>query len=169
MFVRMNFLIKSLMLGLFFIIFSPFVLATTMSNTPNIEKTQSVVGYWQTIDGKTKKPSSIIAIVSNGQFYDGQVAKTFPLPDEQKTSLCVACKGNQKNKPILGLTIIKNMICRSGVCSKGTILDPRDGKIYHATMRLVNNGEQLKVRGYVGMPMFGKTVVWNRVSKSAVQ
>ena len=169
MFVRMNFLIKSLMLSLFLIVFSPFVFATMTPNTPTIEKAQSVVGYWQTIDGKTKKPSSIIAIISNGQFYDGKVVKAFPVPGEQKSSLCIACKGDQKNKPIVGLTIIKNMVCKPGICSKGTILDPRNGKIYHATMRLVNNGNQLKVRGYIGMPMLGKTVVWNRVSKKSVQ
>ena len=159
-----NLLTKSFLLGLFLIVLSPFVFAATASNTENMEKTQTIAGYWQTIDGKTKKPSSVIQIAPNGQFYEGKIVKTFSAHDANKPNVCVACKGDQKDKPILGLTIIKNMVCKPQQCSKGTVLDPRDGKIYHATMKLANNGQQLRVRGYVGVPIFGKSVVWNRVS-----
>lgn len=166
MIIRKNFLIKWLMMGLFFIIFSPFAFATTILNASN---TQSVVGYWQTIDGKTQKPSSIIQILQNRSFTEGKIVKTFPVPGEQKSKLCIACHGNQKNKPILGLTIIHRMVCQPGSCAHGTILDPRNGTLYHATMKLISNGRQLKVRGYVGMPLFGKTVIWNRVSQKDAQ
>ena len=166
MIIRKNFLIKWLVTSLFFIIFSPFAFATTTLNTLN---TQSVVGYWQTIDGKTQKPSSIIQILQHKQFFMGKIVKTFPLPGEQKSKLCIACSGNQKNKPILGLTIINNMVCQPGSCAHGTILDPRNGKLYHATIRLINSGQQLKVHGYVGMPLFGKTVIWQRVSQKDAQ
>lgn len=164
MFLRKNFLIKSFLLGLFFILFSSFAFATEVSNTANVKNSYSVAGYWQTIDGKTKKPSSIIQISQNGQFYEGKVVKTYSVTGANKTSVCTLCKGNRKDKPIIGLLIIKNMVCKPGSCSKGTILDPRDGKIYHATMKVVNNGQQLRVRGYVGVPLFGKSVIWNRVS-----
>ena len=81
----------------------------------------------------------------------------------------IAASALQKNKPILGLTIIKNMVCGAEFCAKGTILDPRNGDLYHATMKLVNQGQQLKVRGYLGISLFGKTVVWNRVSEKVTQ
>lgn len=158
MVVRMNFLIKGWMLSLCFIIFLPFAFAETTMNT------QSVAGYWQTINKKTKEPSSIIHIKKIGEFYEGRIIKTFPKPGEHKTKICVGCTGNQKGKPILGLTIVKNMVCNATACEHGTILDPRNGKLYHATMHLVSNGMKLKVRGYVGMPLFGKTVIWQRVS-----
>ncbi|OGT40067.1 MAG: hypothetical protein A3E81_03495 [Gammaproteobacteria bacterium RIFCSPHIGHO2_12_FULL_36_30] len=145
-------------MSLCFMIFSSFAFAETTMNT------QSVAGYWQTINKKTKKPSSIIHIKQNGEFYEGRIIKTFPSPGESKTKICVGCTGAQKGKPILGLTIIKNMVCQSRACEHGTILDPRDGKLYHATMHLINQGMALKVRGYVGIPLFGKTVVWQRVS-----
>lgn len=152
-----NFLIKWCVASLLFVIFSSIAFASTAVNT------NSVVGYWQTFDGKTKKPSSIIQIQQQGQFFEGNIAKTFSVPGKHRTTLCVACAGSQKNKPILGLTIIKNMQCLSGSCAHGTILDPRDGRVYHATMKLFNQGQALKVRGYIGMPLLGKTVVWKRV------
>ena len=144
--------------SLLFVIFSSFAFASTALNT------NSVAGYWQTISGKTKKPSSIIEIQQRGQFFEGFVAKTYPMPGVSTTSLCVACTGPQKNKPILGLTIIKNMQCLPDFCAHGTILDPRSGRVYHATMKLINHGQELRVRGYVGTPVFGKTVIWKRVS-----
>ena len=44
----------------------------------------------------------------------------------------------------------------------GRIYDPRDGKTYKCKMTLQKDGT-LKVRGYVGVSLFGKTVVWNRI------
>lgn len=156
MFENVNFLIKLCVTSLFLVIFSSMAFAATTTNA------NSVDGYWQTIDGKTKKPSSIIKIQQNGSVFEGKVAKTYT--SNPQKSLCVACKGSDKNKPILGLTIIKGMQCVSDTCEHGTILDPRNGKVYHATMKLVNNGQELKVRGYIGMPLLGKTVIWKRVS-----
>ena len=122
----------------------------------------TIVGKWETIDGKTKKPSSVIAIEPEGSVYVGKIVKTFGKPNEKKLERCVACRDDRKNQPILGLKIIEGMQCEPNYCHGGTILDPRDGKIYKATMRLVNNGQQLKVRGYIGISLLGKTVVWNR-------
>ena len=120
-------------------------------------------GYWQTIDDKTKKPNSIIHVVKKGLFYEGMIAKTYVTPYEQRTHRCLRCEGAQKDKLILGLTIIERMKCEKGVCRGGTILDPRNGNLYHATMRVIDKGDRLHVRGYIGIPLFGKTVTWNRV------
>lgn len=122
----------------------------------------SVIGKWETMDGKTKKPSSIISIQSEGSVVAGRIVKTFDGTSEKKLERCTACRDSRRNKPILGLKIIENMHCRPDYCRGGTILDPRDGKIYKATMRLINHGQQLKVRGYIGISLFGKSVVWDR-------
>lgn len=143
---------QAVMLGVVGCLFSSFVLAVE----------PSVIGNWETIDGKTQKPSSIIAIQPEGSVVVGKIIKTFEGTSEKKIERCIACKDNRKNKPIIGLKIIQGMQCQPNYCRGGTILDPRDGKVYKATMRLVNNGKQLKVRGYIGVSLFGKTVVWNR-------
>lgn len=43
----------------------------------------------------------------------------------------------------------------------GTIYDPRNGKTYECEVTLEYDGT-LEVRGYVGLPLYGKTVVWTR-------
>lgn len=163
MIVRLKFLFKFFILSLFFVSISSFAIAQTASDT------QTVAGYWQTIDGKTKKPSSIIHIQSTKQFYEGKIVKIYSVDTKKKVAICTRCTDDQKDKPVLGLTIIKDMVCQPAFCSHGTILDPRDGKIYHATMKLTKHGQQLKVRGYVGVPLFGKTVVWQRVTESVLK
>ncbi len=152
MFLKIKKLSQIVILGLITFLFSSFALAAT----------SNVVGNWETIDAKTQKPSSIIAIQSSGSVVVGKIIKTFDETSEKKVERCTLCKDDRKNQPIIGLEIIRNMQCELNKCHGGTILDPRDGKIYKATMRLVNNGQQLKVRGYIGVSLFGKTVVWNR-------
>ena len=46
--------------------------------------------------------------------------------------------------------------------SGGEILDPKNGKTYRATMKLAEDGKKLIVRGYIGMPMFGRSQTWVR-------
>lgn len=148
--IKKNF--QKMVVGLSACLFSSCLLAATTN----------AIGKWETIDGKTQKPSSIIAITSKGSMVVGKIIKTFDGTSEKKVERCAACKDDRKNKPIIGLEIIRGMQCQQDVCRGGTILDPRDGKIYKATMRVVNGGKQLKVRGYLGVSLFGKTVVWNR-------
>lgn len=147
----------------FSFVLSPFAFADTASNTNN------VAGYWQTFDGKTKLPSSIIHVYQDGQFYVGKVVKGYTQPSEVTHTHCVACKGSKRNKPIIGMIIIKNMMCQNGMCRGGTILDPRNGDIYRAKMQVVDNGAWMKVRGFLGVALFGKTVVWKRVTQKDVK
>jgi uncharacterized protein (DUF2147 family) len=155
----MKCLIKWMVMGLFFIVWPSIIFAA-------VSDSQSVLGNWQTIDGKTRKPSSVITIERENQFYIGKITKTYANnTSDKKIARCAACKGEQKDESIIGLKIIKHMICRGDYCSHGTILDPRSGQVYHATMQVIRDGQELKVRGYVGVPMFGKTVVWRRLGK----
>ena len=44
----------------------------------------------------------------------------------------------------------------------GEILDPNNGKVYKSKLKLVDNGAKLDVRGYIGVPMLGRTQTWIR-------
>jgi len=125
---------------------------------------QSVVGNWLVTDEKQKVVTSIISIQKQGQFYDGKIIKIFETKGVKKVKICQSYTRCKKNKSVLGLTIIQNMVCKNGDhCDHGRILDPRDGDLYHATMRLMHNGNALRVRGYIFIPLLGKSVVWQRM------
>jgi uncharacterized protein (DUF2147 family) len=151
--------IKMIMLGILF----GCIVTPIFANDTNIQS--AVAGYWQTIDGKTQQPTSVIEVHRVGQLYEGKIIKIYREAKDPAKRFCQHCTGDQQGKPILGLVIINNMQCDEDYCRGGTILDPRNGKLYHAHMKLMNDGKQLNVHGYVGIPLFGKTVVWNHLSK----
>ena len=67
-----------------------------------------------------------------------------------------------RSRPLIGLDLIIGFT-REGddEWAGGTIYDPRNGKTYKCRMSLQEDGS-LKVRGYVAIPLFGRTVVWTR-------
>ena len=69
-----------------------------------------------------------------------------------------------RSRPIVGLPLLAGFRPdpgNPGQWAGGTIYDPESGKTYSATMTPQPDGS-LRVRGFVGMPMFGRTVVWTR-------
>ena len=49
----------------------------------------------------------------------------------------------------------------SGI-GQAQILDPDNGKVYRSKLRLTDNGKKLSVRGYIGVPMLGRSQTWVR-------
>ena len=121
---------------------------------------QEIFGKWKTIDDKTGEAKSIVEIYKK----DGQVfGKIIEIMDASKKNLpCVACGGEDYNKPILGLNIIKNMEKVDEYYRKGTIIDPTNGKVYKLRLALDDDDvDTLQVRGYIGF--FYATQYWERV------
>ena len=124
----------------------------------------SPVGVWKTIDDSTKKEKSLIRISESGGVYSGKVEKLLD-PETPKDAVCKDCSDDRKDKPIVGMTIIKNMKQSADGKAEfegGEILDPNNGKVYKSKMKLVDNGAKLDVRGYIGVPMLGRTQTWIR-------
>ena len=122
---------------------------------------QSPVGYWTTIDDKTNKARSIIRITERNGLLSGQVIKVFKQPGD--VGFCHNCPGRFKGKPVKGLNIMWGLKSEgSNVWSGGSIIDPKIGKIYRVKMTLMPNGKQLKVRGYIGISLFGRNQIWHR-------
>ena len=69
---------------------------------------------------------------------------------------------------MLGLALIKGMRKNGTSYENGTIMDPRDGAVYRALMKLSPDGKQLEVRGYLGISLFGRSQVWNRLPDNAM-
>jgi uncharacterized protein (DUF2147 family) len=121
----------------------------------------SATGLWQKLeDGK---PVVWVLIVEHDGTFEGAFAKTFPKPGE-KDFKCEKCEDDRKDKPLLGLSFIRDMKKKAALeYEDGNILDPRDGKIYHANMKVSPDGQTLYLRGYLGISLFGKTEEWTRV------
>ncbi len=92
----------------------------------------------------------------------------FQKPGEPTFETCAKCAGKQKNAPMLGLVIVKGMKRDGLKYGDGSILDPRDGTVYHAQMELSPDGQKLSVRGYLGIPLLGQTQVWTRLPDNAI-
>jgi uncharacterized protein (DUF2147 family) len=123
---------------------------------------QEVIGKWKTIDDKTGMAKSIVEIYpQNGKLY-GKVAQILEKGKENKS--CIECDGANKDQPVKGMVIIDGLTEDGDTWENGTILDPENGKIYKCYITLVN-ANQLKVRGYIGFTLFGRTQYWTRVSK----
>jgi uncharacterized protein (DUF2147 family) len=126
------------------------------------------VGLWQAVDDDTKQPTGWFLIRDHGGVYDGIIAKMFLKPGEDPNEPCVQCKDDRHNHPWLGLEIIRGMKPEGeSKYGSGTILDPRDGKIYKATMKVTPDGQTLIVRGYIGFELLGQNQYWTRLPDSA--
>ena len=81
---------------------------------------------------------------------------------EHKNSVCIKCSGEDKNKSILGLIVIKGLTKDGSEYNSGEILDPKNGKLYKCALSLESK-DKLKIRGYIGFSLLGRTVYWYRV------
>ena len=120
------------------------------------------IGLWKSIDDTTGKATALIRISEIEGEFQGKIEKIFPEPGESANPLCEECEGDLKNQPVVGMTILKGMRRDGTDYTGGRILDPDNGKIYRGTMKLVEGGNKLILRGYVGIPLLGRSQVWLR-------
>ena len=119
-------------------------------------------GLWKTIDDETKKEKSLVRIGEAGGVYTGKIEKL--LDPTKQDSVCDKCTDDRKDKPVLGMTIIKGV--KQNVDDKakwdgGEILDPNNGKTYKVRLTPVDGGKTLEVRGFIGP--FYRNQTWTRV------
>lgn len=119
-----------------------------------------IEGKWKTIDDATGKAKSIVEIFkkSDGKYY----GKVTQLLISSKDLKCTGCTDDRKNKPVLGMEVIRGLKKDGDEFDGGTIVDPKNGKVYKCTV--TREGNKLNVRGYVGFSLIGRTQVWHKVN-----
>ncbi|HZW22977.1 DUF2147 domain-containing protein [Noviherbaspirillum sp.] len=120
------------------------------------------IGVWKTIDDESGKPKSLVRITESNGELRGKIEKLFREPGEDPNPKCEKCEGALKDQPVIGMTIITGMKKDGSEYNGGQILDPNNGKVYKSKMTVVDGGKKLDVRGYIGVPMLGRTQTWVR-------
>jgi len=128
---------------------------------PGEASADGAAGLWQTEGGKShvqiepcgERLCGTIVWLEEPLNDDGQAKTDANNPDEAL-----------RERPIIGLPLLRNFLPGSevNVWEGGTIYNPEDGETYKSVMTLLSRDE-LKVRGYVGLPLFGKSQIWSRV------
>ena len=144
------------------------LLFSVTARTQSPVNTQSpLIGTWKTIDdeGPNKgKASSHIEIFEKNGVYFGKITKLLIDPPDK---VCDKCPGDLKNKPLIGMIIVKDMKKTGNVDKKlgeeftgGTILDPDSGDIYKCKMWVKD--DVITARGFIGISLFGRSQEWQR-------
>ncbi|WP_137920189.1 DUF2147 domain-containing protein [Hydrogenophaga sp. 2FB] len=123
----------------------------------------SPVGLWKTVDDDTKKEKSLVRIKETNGVYSGTIEKLLD-PATKQDAVCDKCTDDRKDKPVLGMTILRNLKQSAddkALYEGGEIVDPNNGKTYRTRLKPVEDGKKLEMRGYIGP--FYRTQVWLRV------
>lgn len=140
---------KITVLSLFLVLFHNFAFAQA-----------EISGKWKSFDDETQEAKSVVDIFEREGKYYGKIVRLFRKPTEDPDPICTECppEDHRFNKKVIGMEILKDMEKIGTEFSKGTILDPKNGKIY--TCKIWIEGSDLKLRGYWG-PFF-RTQTWKR-------
>jgi uncharacterized protein (DUF2147 family) len=120
-----------------------------------------VIGIWQTHGDKPAK----VQIYKKGVRYDGKIIfLQFPSDNGKPLLDKNNPDAGKQMRPVLGLVILTGFRFDTDEWTDGDIYDPEKGKTYSCTMTLKDKNE-LKVRGYIGISLIGRTEVWTRVER----
>ena len=121
---------------------------------------QTILGKWKTVDDQTGKAKSIVHIYKEKNKFCGRIIDI--INDEAKKNLCEGCKGEKKDKPIMGMVIFDQLVKKGNEYKGGKILDPGGGSVYNCKIWIdQEKPDILNVRGYVAF--FYRTQHWVRV------
>jgi len=121
-----------------------------------------ILGYWlnEEQDGK------VHIYKENGKYYGKLVWLKNPIDEETgKPKLDKHNPDDElKKRPTKGIILMSDFEYEGdGLWEDGDIYDPKSGKTYSCYMKL-KTMDQLKVRGFIGISLIGRTTYWTRTT-----
>ncbi|MEO8809744.1 MAG: DUF2147 domain-containing protein [Rhodanobacter sp.] len=125
------------------------------------------VGTWKTIDDDTHQAKSIVEITDNNGELQAHIVKLLnrspeDIAKEGEVAVCKECEGERKDKPIEGMNIMWGVHRDGDTWDGGHILDPKNGKVYKVKLSMLDGGQKLNVRGFIGFSLLGRSQQWER-------
>ena len=121
------------------------------------KKGDEILGFWWTQEQKAK-----VEVYKQGSEYHGKIVWLKNPTDDAGEPRLDKNNSNKElqSRPVMGLNLISGFEYEKGKWVDGEIYDPENGKTYDCVIKL--DGDRLEVRGYIGLSMFGRTVIWER-------
>ncbi len=126
-------------------------------------ETDRILGVW--FNGEKTGKIEIFKTTSGN--YAGRIIWLKEPNDESGTAKVDHKNPNAelRSRPLMGLVVVTGLESKGkGSYSGGKIYDPKSGNTYSSKAELVDNGT-LKLRGYIGISLIGRTDVWTRTQK----
>ncbi|WP_194776892.1 DUF2147 domain-containing protein [Pararhodonellum marinum] len=121
------------------------------------QKADDIVGEWYNTEKDAK-----IEIYQNGDTFHGKIVWLENPEEDGKPRRDVNNSDKSKrDRPIMGMNLLRDFKYNDGTWEDGTIYDPKNGKTYSCIIKK-KNPEVLEVRGYVGISLIGRTVEWTK-------
>lgn len=122
----------------------------------------SALGDWYTVDDETGEVKSLVSLsLAEDGTMVGVITKVLKKGNDD--GLCDKCEGDMKGQPIEGMKFIWGVErTGEGEWEDGQLLDPESGTIYNGNITITDNPNELEVRGYVGISLFGRSQTWQR-------
>lgn len=138
-------------------------LALAVVSSASAREDASPTGLWEAYDDASGLLRALVRVSERDGQYVGVIEKVRKLPgDKDEDAVCRRCDDHRKDQPIQGMTILTGLRKAAEAYDGGRILDPGNGVEYPCRVRLIDDGQRLEVRGYVGIALFGRTQVWRR-------
>jgi uncharacterized protein (DUF2147 family) len=121
----------------------------------------AIVGEWCTQAEENRPPGRVRFVRADDGTYTGIISwSSEPKNDVHNKD------PKLRDRPLVGTVLMWHLRYDDGEYVDGRVYNPEDGGTYRVNVEVLSP-ESLKVRGFLGISLFGQTKVWSRFHPSS--